>query len=254
MVFYKTVATFNTNNHPYSVEIMNAIVTGATRGIGKAIALELASKGAYLALTARDENDLYDLSIELKEIYPECEVMYKACDLTDQVSTQSFISMVQENWQHIEILVNNFGTYNEGEIFDASFLEIQNQLNANFYSAFQVTQAFLPWFTSQHFGHIFNVCSIVAKQPRKEAAAYTIAKTALKSYNDVLRESLREYDVKVTAIIPGSTNTSSWDGIDAPLHNMIQARDIGKSVMYAYRLSPAALAEEIVLQPIDSAV
>jgi short-subunit dehydrogenase len=104
----------------------------------------------------------------------------------------------------------------------------------------------------QKKGHIFNICSVAAKNARKDAPSYSISKYALKGLNDVLREEMRQYNVKVTAIYPGSVNTASWDGIDAPVDTFVQPEDVASVVINALQFSSGALAEELVVTPLDT--
>ena len=103
-------------------------------------------------------------------------------------------------------------------------------------------------------GYVFNILSVLAKEVRTSAAAYTISKHALKALNDLLREELRPYSIKVCAIYPGSVNTSSWDGISADRESMVQPKDIADFIKNSVTGSKNAFVEEITFRPIDPSI
>ena len=124
-------------------------------------------------------------------------------------------------------------------------------LNTNLNSAYYITKHTAVNMGNNNNGHIFNICSVLSLSPRVDAATYTISKHALKGFNDVLREEMREHNVKVTAIYPGSINTSSWEGIEAPKDNFVQPEDIAKIVKTCLQISKNANIEEVVIKPLD---
>ena len=124
-------------------------------------------------------------------------------------------------------------------------------LNTNLNSAYYITKHIAVNMGNNNNGHIFNICSVLSLSPRVDAATYTISKHALKGFNDVLREEMREHNVKVTAIYPGSINTSSWEGIEAPKEKFVQPEDIAKTVKTCLQISKNANIEEVVIKPLD---
>ncbi len=230
---------------------MNAIISGATKGIGKAIAFELASLGYSLALGARSEKDLLQVQKELSQLYPENLILIKPCDFSIKVQIDEFASFVKNNIKNINVIVNNVGLYQEGTISEDANGLLENLMNTNLYSAYCLTRHFLHGMKTQKSGHVFNICSVTSLFPRVNAAAYSITKAALLSFSKSLSEEMREYNVKVTAIIPGSVNTSSWDGIDAPKEQFVQADDIAKTIKSCLNMSDYAVVDEIVIRPMN---
>lgn len=227
-----------------------AIISGATRGIGKAVAIALADQGYDLALAARDLAQLENFKAVLKE-RTSGEIMTRSVDFASKFETSNFAQAVLHSWGGAEVIVNNVGIYSMGIIDREEEGTLEKMLQLNLQSAYYLTLPFLKGMRQQKNGHVFNICSAVCKTPRVNAPAYTISKQALKAFNDVLREEMRPYGVKVTAVIPGSVNTSSWEGIEAPKEDFVQPEDVAALIMQSLSLSRGALMEEIVINPLD---
>ncbi len=230
---------------------MLAVISGATRGIGRALSFAFAAEGLNLAITARSESDLKTLSEELKLKYPLIEVLFYSADFSKKEEIKAFNSAILEKFQVPEVIINNVGIYTIGKVSEESDEEFEQNMAINFNSAWYFTKPFLPALKIKGKGHIFNICSVVSKEPRASAASYSISKMALYGFNKVLCEEMREYNIKVTAVLPGSVNTSSWKGINAPIETFVQAEDISSAIIAAYKTSAFALTEEIIIKPLD---
>ncbi|UTW64432.1 SDR family oxidoreductase [bacterium SCSIO 12741] len=228
---------------------MKAIVTGATKGIGRAITLALAGQGYDLGIGARNLEEMDYLRKEIMSIYPDLEVITKSADFSRKYETTNFAETFINYWGDIDVLVNNVGVYEEDELDNISEEQLMYMLNINFLSAFRLTQPFIPEFKRRKRGHIINVCSVLSKKVRRQAVSYTLTKQMLYTYTKVLRSELRNYDVKVTAILPGSTNTSSWEGLDAPVEDFVQPKDVADGVVLA--LTSNGMVEELEIKPVN---
>lgn len=228
---------------------MVAVITGATRGLGKSLALALAQDGYSLALTSRSEVDLEKIKQEIDRNY-NVEVFCFPADLSDKDQTMRFSKQVIEKYKNIDILINNVGKYSMDRITDDD-VDLESIMKLNLNSAYYLTKEISVNMCRKGKGHIFNICSVLSLMPRVEAASYTISKHALKGFNDVLREEMREYGVKVTAIYPGSINTTSWEGIMAPKELFVQPDDIVQVVKSCLKTSKNANIEEVVIKPLD---
>ena len=228
---------------------MKAIVTGATKGIGKAITMALAEEGYDLGLGARNLSELDYLSKEIKALHPDLEVITKSADFSQKHETRNFADTFIHYWGDIDVLVNNVGKYEEDSLDNFSESNLKSLFNINFYSALRLTQPFLPEFKRRKSGHIINICSVLSKQSRNHAVSYSFSKQALYTYTKMLREELRTYNVKVTAILPGSTNTASWDGLEAPVHEFVQPIDVANGVIMA--LNSNGMVEELEIKPVN---
>lgn len=228
---------------------MVAVISGATKGVGKALAIALAKEGFSLVLNARNKNDLEQLQLELLRNYSSNVFIYVG-DLSDKNSALDFSAKVLSEFKKIDVLINNVGKYDLDKVTDDG-VDLDDMMKTNLNSAYYLTKHLSINMCKNGKGHIFNICSVLSLMPRSTAATYTISKHALKGFNDVLREEMREYGVKVTAIYPGSINTSSWEGIVAPKELFVQPDDIVNIVKTCLHTSKNANIEEIVIKPLD---
>lgn len=228
---------------------MVAVISGATKGLGKSLAIALAKEGYSLALNARNKNDLEQLQSELVRNYSSNVFIYVA-DLSDKNNALDFSNKVLGEFKNVDVLINNVGKYDLDKITDDG-VDLDDMMKTNLNSAYYLTKHLSINMCKNGKGHIFNICSVLSLIPRSTAATYTISKHALKGFNDVLREEMREYGVKVTAIYPGSINTSSWEGIVAPKELFVQPDDIVNIVKTCLHNSKNANIEEIVIKPLD---
>ena len=227
---------------------MNAIVTGASKGIGKSIALKLAQNGYNLAICARNEAELQSFTTELLALGVKVIAVVVDCSKKEEVI--SFCNQVKLEMKTIEVLVNNVGVFLPGNILDEAddAFEQQQQLNLN--AAYYFSKIFGKMMREAKSGHIFNICSIASIQVVEDAGSYTVTKTAMLSLNHVFRAALAEYNVKVTAILPGSTLTASWDGTTIPSETFVQPEDIANSIYSILTLSSGVNVDQLVLTPL----
>ena len=225
---------------------MKAVISGASRGIGKAITEQLAQEGAELILLARGEHGLNKLSDSISS--KNATIHSFPLDLSQEESF-NLIEEKRDLFQGVTTIINNLGIYSTQDADRINIKTLQNQINVNLYSAIQLTQALLHQSTNSTISRIINIGSVMSLNASPNAADYSISKHAFKGWNDSLRDKLRFEGIKVSAIYPGAVNTSSWDGIDAPREEMIQAKDIAKAVSYILSLSENTLIEEIRISP-----
>jgi short-subunit dehydrogenase len=227
---------------------MNVIITGASKGIGKAIATIFAANGHSLFLCSRNEVALYKAMEELGTQFPAITIKAKAFDLSKQA--KEFGAWVLAQGIDVDILVNNAGLFEPGSIHNEPDGLLQNQIETNLYSAYQLTRALLPGMMQIKKGHIFNICSIASLHAYKNGGAYSISKFALDGFSKNLREEMKPYGVKVTTVYPGAVLTDAWSGFDNSKHRIMEAGDIAQMVYTASQLSAGACVEEIVLRPL----
>jgi len=122
-------------------------------------------------------------------------------------------------------------------------------IDTNLYSAYHLSRALIPTMVAYGSGHIFNMCSIASFTAYPNGGSYSISKFALLGFSKVLREELKQKNIKVTSIMPGATWSASWAGVDLPESRLMQADDIAKIVWSALEMSPSAVIEDIVIRP-----
>lgn len=228
---------------------MNAIVTGATKGIGLSIVKHLAANNYNLALCARNAEDLVNLKQKLTTEYPNITVIYKSTDLADASAVKDFARFVREHFNSIDVLINNAGLFIPSKLFDEHEDALEKQMQLNLYTPHLLSKIFGGLMKEAGKGHIFNICSVASLQPVPGAASYSISKIALLGLTRVLREELLPDGVKVTAIIPGSTLTASWEGTDVPPGHFIDPDDIAGAVIQCLNTSLGANIDELIIRP-----
>ena len=227
---------------------MNVVITGASRGIGKATATAYAAEGATLFLCARNEVNLYNTVAELQTKYPNSTIKAKAFDLSIKEEAQKFGQWVL-SFGCPDIVVNNAGQFLPGNISTEEEGILEHTIAANLYSAYHLTRTIIGKMIEAKKGHIFNICSVASLQAYKNGGSYSISKFALMGFSKNLREELKPHNIKVTAVYPGAVMTDSWAGFDNSTGRIMEADDIAKMIFAASKLSPQAVAEDIILRP-----
>ena len=227
---------------------MNAVITGASRGIGYEVARTFARHGYNLYLCSQKEDNLLEAIEKLKTEFPNSTVDGKAFDLGKKEGARLFGEWAVNTAETIDVLVNNTGTFIQGNISDEPDGALEQMLEVNLFSAYHVTRTVLPRMLAQKSGHIFTICSIAALQAYPNGGAYSISKFALLGFTKNLRKELMPHNIKVTAIIPGAVYTDSWKGFIEP-ERIMEAEDIATLIYTTSKLSPQATVEEIVVRP-----
>jgi short-subunit dehydrogenase len=222
---------------------MNIIITGASRGIGKAFAGIFAANGYHLFLTSRSEVALYKAMEELQAKYPSIIIKAKAFDLAKKEQAINFGKWCL-GFGVPDILINNAGGFEPGSIFNERDGLLEDQLAINISSAYHVTRTLLPAMMERKGGHIFNMCSIAALKAYPNGGSYSISKYAMHGFSKNLREELKAFHIKVTTVFPGAVLTDSWGDFDNSSDRIMVADDIAKMVYAASQLSPGASVEE----------
>jgi len=225
-----------------------AFITGATKGIGRAITHKLATLGYRLLLTARDTDELKTLATTLKNQYG-ITVQYKACDVADTGQLEELIDWLTTQIPTVDILINNVGIFKPVSILDETESDFLQQMQVNYHTPHRISRAIGRIMRENRHGHIINISSIASREPVSAAGTYTVTKFAVRGLTQVLRDELRSYGVKVTEIIPGSTRTASWEGSDVPADRLILPEDIANAVAACVVMSDGALVEEIRIKP-----
>jgi short-subunit dehydrogenase len=231
---------------------MNVVITGASKGIGKAIATIFAANGHHLFLCSRNEVALYKTMETLQTQYPQVTIKAKAFDLSK--NAKEFGLWCLGFGVDIDIVVNNAGLFEPGSVYNEPEGLLENQMATNLYSAYHLTRTLLPSMMQRHAstgsaGHIFNICSIASLHAYKNGGAYSISKFAMSGFSKNLREEMKEHGIKVTAVYPGAVLTDAWGNFDNSKHRIMEAGDIAKMVYTASQLSAGACVEEIILRP-----
>lgn len=225
------------------------VVTGGSRGIGRAVAIKFAKEGYNLAVCARSEEDLINLGTALKEY--GVKILAYACDVSKPNEVKAFAAKVNATFGAIDVLVNNAGTFIPGRVMDETEGTLEKLIETNLYSAYHITRALLQPMLQRGGGHIFNMCSVASIKEYPNGGSYSISKFALLGFSKALREELKPYRIKVTALVPGATYTDSWAPSGLPEERFMKPADIAEIIWTATNLSDGAVMEEVVLRPVE---
>jgi short-subunit dehydrogenase len=229
---------------------MNVLITGATKGIGRAIALNMAANGHDLALCARNVKDLELLRNQILNFYPERNVYFKMTDCSMKSEVLDFAAFSLESLGQIDVLVNNVGIFTESRILEEDDDALESHMKTNVYSAYYLYKKIAPQMKERGKGFIFNICSVASIETIVNAGTYCVTKSALLSLNNIMREELMDGQVKVTAILPGSTLTSSWDGSSISPDKFIQPEDVALVIEQIMKMSNGANVDQILIKPL----
>ncbi|MCC2545272.1 SDR family oxidoreductase [Hymenobacter sp. BT175] len=227
------------------------VVTGGTKGIGRAIVFRFARAGFGVVTCARSAADLQALATELGAEVPGAEMYTLPADLSQRPDAVRFTEYVRNLGKPVDVLVNNTGAFVPGRLQDepADGSQLRQMIDVNLYSAYDVTQALLPGMIERRQGHIFMMCSTASLMAYPNGGSYCIAKFALYGMAKVLREELKEHGLRVTSVLPGATYTASWEGAGLPEERFVKASDVADAIFSAYSLSPLAVLEELLIRP-----
>ncbi|MFY7963800.1 MAG: SDR family oxidoreductase [Chitinophagaceae bacterium] len=225
---------------------MNIVITGASKGLGKAFASAFANNGNTLLLCARNLNDLETTAKELSN--NDATIHYKLVDVSIKNEVVEFA-----NWcLHFgvpDIIINNAGSFLPGSVYNEENGVIEKMIETNLYSAYHLTRNLLPQMMQKKQGHIFNICSIASIQAYSNGGSYSISKFAMLGFSKNLREEMKPFNIKVTSVLPGAVFCGSWKGSGVDENRIMKDDDIAKMVYAASQLSPQACVEEIILRP-----
>ena len=225
------------------------VVTGASKGIGKAIASAFAAAGAKVVLAARTRETLEQVAAELRE--SGTEAMAVPTDVTDVDAVQRLIEQALTAYQRVDILVNNAGIGYFGPVVDFAPDDWDTVLNSNLKAVYLCTKYALPPMFAQGSGQIINVLSIAAKVAFEASAAYCAAKAGALALTKVLAAEVRQQNIRVTAVLPGSVHTPFWD--DIPEHpdfeQMLKPEHVADTVVSVCQQPLGMVTEEIVVMP-----
>lgn len=213
------------------------------------MAEKFASPKNHLFICSRNETNLAKAAEEIGK-NSDGVVKYFAADLSEKSGVQAFYNWLSEQKVEVDILINNAGEFIPGSVFNEEEGTLEKMINVNLFSAYHLTRKLLPRMMENRKGHIFNMCSIASLKAYPNGGAYSISKYALMGFSKNLREEMKPYNIKVTAVYPGAVYTSSWEGSGVPAERIMESEDISQIIYTASLLSPQACVEDIVIRPL----
>jgi NAD(P)-dependent dehydrogenase (short-subunit alcohol dehydrogenase family) len=225
-----------------------ALITGANRGIGLAIARALAREGCDLIITGRDERALARAHRELVKL--GVQVLAQSCDVRNPDSVDYLFALVRGLRRPLDILINNAGIGHPNRaVSDLPYPMWMEVIDTNLNGLFLVTQAALA--VMKRGGTIVNNLSVAAERVFPGSAAYNASKHGALGFTNTLREELRPKGIRVIDLMPGATDTAIWNALwpKAPRRKMMSAESVARTVVDALRLPDNTTVEKIVVRP-----
>jgi short-subunit dehydrogenase len=224
------------------------LVTGGTKGIGRAIIERFAGEGFDIMTCSRNEKELATLQADLESRFPSIRVLTVQADLSKKEEVDKLAKAVKA-FAIPDVLVNNTGVFLPGAIHDEPEGNFELMMQTNLFSAYHLTRALVNEMIARKSGHIFSIGSIAGLTAYPNGGSYAVSKWAMLGMTKCLREELKPHQIKVTSILAGATYTSSWEGVELPIERFMSAEDVAESVWGAYNLSPRTVVEEIIIRP-----
>jgi len=224
-----------------------AIVTGASRGIGLAIARRLANIGAKLSICARDPQKLEAVANELRRA---SEAVFAApVDVSRMDEIESYVAATGKNLGPVDILVNNAGIGYFGPTHEATEHNWDSVLDTNLKSVFLMSKAVASDMIERRDGHIINIASLAGKNVFRGGGIYCASKWGLLGLTECMAEDLRQYGIRVSAICPGSVATEFSPHTGKDTSKLLQADDIAHAVEMIVTQAPQSFISEILMRP-----
>lgn len=227
---------------------MICVITGATKGIGRATTLMLAPIASGLALCARNEAELDALQAELSARHPELPVYTSITDMADKEQVVEFGEGVKAAFGEVDVLVLNAGIFMPGGIATEAEGALETQWAVNVAGPYHLTRAMVP--AIQKPGSLVVLIGSTASETAyPNGGAYGMTKHAVLGMAKNLREEMKPRGIRVTCIMPGATYTASWEGSDVDPERLMPAEDVARAVLFAVESSPRTVIEEILMRP-----
>lgn len=240
-----------------------ALITGATSGFGKAIAIKFAEHGYRVIITGRRSERLAALEDEIKKVF-ETKVFSLPFDVRDRKAVNNALNSLPHDWKKIDVLVNNAGlaqglsTIQEGDVDDW-----ETMIDTNVKGLLYVSRVIMPWMIEQGYGHIINISSIAGKEAYAKGNVYCATKHAVDALTKSMRIDLLPHGIKVTSVDPGAAETefsiARFKGDTEKAKNVyagyepLHAEDIADVVYFAASRPPHVVLNDIIVTPLAQA-
>lgn len=225
-----------------------ALVTGASRGIGRAIALRLGRMGASVSICSRKREDIEQTAANLQKA--GIRALPFAADVTRAEDVESLVERTSAEFGEIEILVNNAGIGLFGSFYERGESDWDAVLDTNLKAVFLTSRAVAPRMIRSGSGHIINISSLASKSAFSGGALYCASKWGLMGLTACMAEDLRTHGIRVSVICPGSVNTEFSPHSGRTLANLLQPEDVAHAVAALVTQSPQSFISEIDLRPL----
>lgn len=239
----------NTDNNFLNSQLADsklALITGASKGIGKAVALESSKFGLDVIISGRNKEDLKKLETEISKFGKQCYNF--DADINNISELEELVNRVKELDKKISLLVHSAGVAKIGLVSDMSIKDWNLNMNTNLTAPFYLTKYLLPTMASK--SHIIFINSVAGRQSFPEWSSYCASKFGLKAFADSLRSEVAVDGIKVTTIFPASVDTPMHDSLpyDWDRTKMLQAKDIAKSVIHCFSQPDSVVIKDLDIE------
>lgn len=218
-----------------------AIITGAGKGIGRAVAFALASEGVHLGLIARTESDLRQVANEIQEEYDHLTVEIATADVSSEAQVNNAIDQLKAELETCDILINNAGIAKFGGFLELDVEEWERIIQVNLLGMYYVTRAVLPTMIEQKSGDIINISSTAGEKGGPVTSAYSASKFGVMGLTESLAMEVRKHDIRVTALTPSTvvTDLAINEGlVTGDEENVLQPEDMAELIISQLKLNP----------------
>ncbi len=224
-----------------------AVITGASSGVGKSLAIQLSDAGYKVVLAARSEDKLNAIAEEIQKMGGNCLVVPTDVSQPEQINNLKDRTL---EYGDVFVVINNAGLGKFCKIEDVTLEDWNRQLDVNLRASFLVSQAFIPGMKRRKKGTLVFMNSVAGKKGYPYSAAYVASKYGMRGLADSLREELREDNIKVISIHPGAVDTPFWDGagVNFPREEMLDTNTLAQSIVHAIQSPGNFTIEELVVR------
>ena len=224
-----------------------AVITGASSGVGKSLAIQLSDAGYKVVLAARSEDKLNAIAEEIQKMGGNCLVVPTDVSQPEQINNLKDRTL---EYGDVFVVINNAGLGKFCKIEDVTLEDWNRQLDVNLRASFLVSQAFIPGMKQRKKGTLVFMNSVAGKKGYPYSAAYVASKYGMRGLADSLREELREDNIKVISIHPGAVDTPFWDGagVNFPREEMLDTNTLAQSIVHAIQSPGNFTIEELVVR------
>lgn len=233
-----------------SLKGKTALITGAGKGLGKAIALALAEEGVNLALVARTESDLKEVESQVSRLNSQIKVAYATLDIKDSEKVSFTIKELQEKTGPVDILINNAGIGKFGSFMDLDIEEWENVVKTNLFGCYYAIRAVLPTMKSRRSGDIVNVSSSAGLKGAAATSAYSASKFGLIGLSESLMQEVRKDNIRVFTMTPSTIATDMAKDLkltDGNPDTTLQPEDFASLLIAHLKLPRRALVKDVSL-------
>ena len=222
-----------------------ALVTGAGKGIGKAIAIALANEGAHVGLIARTEKDVKDVADEISKL--GVMAAYATADVSNRAEVEAAVEKLNTELGNVDILINNAGTATFGNFLALEPEVWENQIKVNLFGVYYTTRAVLPQMIERKTGDIVNISSTAGKNGSPVTSAYAASKFGVFGLSESLMQEVRKHNIRVTALAPSTVVTdlaNSANLITGDPERVMHPEDFAELIMAQLKLNRRVFVKE----------